>query len=49
MSIEEKEKTRHQKNRPNSRHLIGLTALMSEHVLTREWLRPEEEAAWDYL
>jgi hypothetical protein len=49
MSIEEKEKTRHQKNRPESIPLIAVTALMSEHVLAREWLRPEEEAAWEYL
>ena len=25
------------------------TALISEPVLAREWLKPEEDRAWDYL
>jgi len=25
------------------------TALLSETVLAREWLKPEEDLAWDYL
>lgn len=25
------------------------TAILSEKVLAREWLKPEEDLAWDYL
>jgi hypothetical protein len=25
------------------------TAILSEKVLAREWLKPEEDRAWDYL
>lgn len=25
------------------------TTIMSEKVLAREWLKPEEDRAWDYL
>ena len=25
------------------------TALLSEHSLARDWLKPEEDQAWDYL
>lgn len=49
MNIEKNEKTRHQKDSINSLHRVPATALLSEHVLAREWLRPDEEAAWDYL
>jgi hypothetical protein len=25
------------------------TAILSENILAREWLKPEEDRAWDYL
>jgi hypothetical protein len=28
---------------------IPVTALLSERSLAREWLKPEEDEAWDYL
>ena len=28
---------------------ITVTALLSERSLAREWLKPEEDEAWDYL
>lgn len=28
---------------------IAVTAVLSEKVLAREWLKPEEDRAWDYL
>jgi len=28
---------------------ISVTALLSERSLAREWLKPEEDEAWDYL
>lgn len=40
---------------PFHRHLKHMdrkpaeTALLSERVLAKEWLKPEEDRAWDYL
>ena len=31
------------------RSAVSDTALASEHVLQKDWLRPEEEDAWDDL
>jgi hypothetical protein len=28
---------------------IPVTTLLSERSLAREWLKPEEDEAWDYL
>jgi hypothetical protein len=28
---------------------LSETALVSEHVLARDWLRPEEDEAWSHL
>jgi hypothetical protein len=28
---------------------IPVTALLSERSLEKEWLKPEEDKAWDYL
>ncbi len=28
---------------------VPMTALMSERSLAKEWLKPEEDKAWDYL
>lgn len=28
---------------------IPVTALLSERALAKEWLKPEEDKAWDYL
>ncbi len=30
-------------------HTVPVTALMSERALSKDWLKPEENEAWDYL
>jgi uncharacterized phage-associated protein len=30
-------------------HAFPVTALMSERALSKDWLKPEEDEAWDYL
>jgi len=49
MTIEKEEKSLDKMDGSGSKHRISVTALMSEHVLAREWLKPEEEEAWEYL
>ena len=33
----------------NEEHSISETALLSEAALAKHWIRPEEDAAWEYL
>lgn len=49
MTIEKEEKSLDKKDGDGSNHRISETALLSEHALAREWLKPEEEEAWEYL
>jgi len=36
-------------NREPAQRITVDTAILSERVLAREWLKPEEDSAWDYL
>ena len=36
-------------NSPPEEREIPVTALLSERSLEKEWLKPEEDKAWDYL
>jgi hypothetical protein len=36
-------------NEQNGARLLPVTALLSERSLARDWLKPEEDRAWDYL
>ena len=49
MTIEKEEQSLDKMDSPGSNHKVIATALLSEHVLAREWLKPEEEKAWEYL
>jgi hypothetical protein len=49
MTMEKEEKSLDKKDRSGSNHRVSATALLSERVLSREWLKPEEEEAWGYL
>lgn len=49
MTIKKEEKSLNKKDRLGSNHMVSATALLSEHVLAREWLKPEENEAWEYL
>jgi hypothetical protein len=46
-----KTKPSQQDNRTRQIHDIQhpVTAILSETVLAREWLKPEEDLAWNYL
>jgi hypothetical protein len=37
------------RNLASAQRKVADTTILSENVLAREWLKPEEDQAWDYL